>query len=73
MSFKISDYSLLLGDGLAQSVWCLTTYRMTGVRSPIEAKHFSSNLFIHTSPEAHPASYLIGTEGKARPVCDSDH
>jgi hypothetical protein len=50
----------------------------TGVRSPTEAKDFSSSLCIQTNSEAHPASYTMGTDGtfpggKARPGHDADH
>jgi hypothetical protein len=37
--------------------------RATGVRSPAEAKEFSSSPFVLTSSEAHPASYPVGTGG----------
>jgi hypothetical protein len=33
------------------------------VRSPAEAKDFSSSLFVQTGSEADPASYRIGTAG----------
>jgi hypothetical protein len=42
------------------------------VRSPKEAKHFSSSLCVQTSSEDHPASYPIGTGGKARPGRNAD-
>jgi hypothetical protein len=35
----------------------------TGVRPPSEAKDFSSSLCVHTSSEAHPASYPMITGG----------
>jgi hypothetical protein len=35
----------------------------TGVRSPAEAKDFSSSLCAQTCSEAHPASYQMGTGG----------
>jgi hypothetical protein len=47
--------------------------RATVVRSPAEAKDFSSSLCVQTSSEAHPASYPKGTGGKARPRRDADH
>jgi hypothetical protein len=40
---------------------CLITDWTTGVRPPAEAKDFSSSLCVQTSPEAHPASYPVGT------------
>jgi hypothetical protein len=47
------------------------------VRSPAEAKDFSSSLCVQTSSEAHPASYpwVAGsfTGGKARPERDADN
>jgi hypothetical protein len=62
----------------AQSVHCLTTEWTTGIRSPAEAKNFSSSFCVQTSSEAHPASYPMSTEGpcsegKARPRRDADH
>jgi hypothetical protein len=42
--------------GIAQSLQCLTTDWTTGVRSPAEAKDFSSSPCALTSSEAHPAS-----------------
>jgi hypothetical protein len=55
-----------------------TSHLATGVRSPAEAKDFSSTLCIQTSSEIHPTSYQIGTEGsftggKAQPGRDADH
>jgi hypothetical protein len=50
-------------NGVAQSIQCLTTDRTNGVRSPAEAKDFSSSLYVQTSSEAHPASYPMGTGG----------
>jgi hypothetical protein len=52
--------------------------RAIGVRSPAEAKDFSSILFVQTGSEAHPASCTMGTGGpfpgtKARPGRDADH
>jgi hypothetical protein len=40
----------------------MTTDWTNGVRSPAEAKDFSSNLCVQTSSEAHPASCAMGTE-----------
>jgi hypothetical protein len=37
--------------------------RVPGVRSPAEAKDFSSNLCVQTSSEAHSASCPVGTGG----------
>jgi hypothetical protein len=50
----------------------------TGVRSPAEAKDFSSSLCVQTGSGAHPASCRMGTGGpfpggKARPGRDADH
>jgi hypothetical protein len=59
--------------GVAHSVQCLTTDWTTGVRSPAEEMVLSSSLCVHTSSEAHPASYPMGTGGKARPGRDADH
>jgi hypothetical protein len=52
--------------------------RAIRVRSPAEAKDFSSNLCVQTGSGAHPASCTMGTRGpfagvKARPGRDSDH
>jgi hypothetical protein len=52
--------------------------RAIEVRSPAEAKDFSSNLCVQTGFEAHPASCTMGTGGpfpggKARPGRDADH
>jgi hypothetical protein len=52
--------------------------RAIGVRSPAEAKDFSSILCIQTDSGAHPASCTMGTGGpfsggKARPGRDADH
>jgi hypothetical protein len=49
-----------------------------GVRSPAEAKDFSSSLCVQTGSGAHPASSTMGTGspfpgGKARPGRDADH
>jgi hypothetical protein len=37
--------------------------RAIGVRFPAGAKDFSSNLFVQTGSEAHPASCTMGTGG----------
>jgi hypothetical protein len=63
---------------VAQSVQCLTTDWMTGVRSPTETEGFYSNLCVQTGSGAHPASCTMGTGGsfpggKARPGRDADH
>jgi hypothetical protein len=46
--------------------------RAIEVRSPIGAD-FSSSPCIQTGSGAHPASYPMGTGGKARPGRDADH
>jgi hypothetical protein len=51
---------------------------VTGVRSPAEAKDFSSSLYVQTSFEAHPAYNQMGTVGpfpggKALPRRNADH
>jgi hypothetical protein len=60
----VSDYGL--GD------------RAIEVRSPAEAKDFSSSLCVQTGSGAHPDSCTMGTGGpfpgpKARPGRDADH
>jgi hypothetical protein len=47
--------------------------RAIEVRSPTGAEDFSSGLCVHTGSGAHPASYPMGTGGKARPRRDGDH
>jgi hypothetical protein len=52
--------------------------RAIGVRSPAEAKYFSSSLCVQTGSGAHPASCTMGTGGpfhggKTRPGRDADH
>jgi hypothetical protein len=52
--------------------------RAIDVRSPAEAKDFSSSLCVQTGSEAHPASCPVVTVGpfpgaKARPGRDADH
>jgi hypothetical protein len=65
-----SSGSIVSGYGLED--------RAIGVRSPAEAKDFSSSLCVQTGSGAHPASCTMGTVGpfpggKARPGCDADH
>jgi hypothetical protein len=52
--------------------------RVIGVRSPTEARNFSSILCVQTGSGAHPVSCTVGTGGpfpggKARPWRDADH
>jgi hypothetical protein len=52
--------------------------RAIQVRSPAEARGFSSKFCVQTSSGAHPASCTLGTGGpflgdKARPGSDADH
>jgi hypothetical protein len=52
--------------------------RAIEVRSPAEAKDFSSNLCVQTGSGVHPASCTMGTGGpfpggKARPGRDAEH
>jgi hypothetical protein len=52
--------------------------RAIEVRSPAEAKDFSSTLCVQTGVGAHPASCTVGTGvpfsgAKARPGRDADH
>jgi hypothetical protein len=65
-----SSVSIVSGYGLDD--------RAIEVRSPVEAKDFSSSLCVQTGSEAHPASCAMGTGrpfpgGKARPERDADH
>jgi hypothetical protein len=65
---RVSSRSIMSDYGLDD--------RAIGVRSPAEAKDFSSSL--QTGSGAHPASCTMGTggpfpEGKARPGRDADH
>jgi hypothetical protein len=62
-------------ETLLDVVWCIVSdYRPgDGVRSPAEARDFSSSLCVQTRSGAHPAFCLIGTGGKARPGRDADH
>jgi hypothetical protein len=47
--------------------------RVIRVRSPTGAEDFSSSPCVQTGSEAHPASYPMGTGGKAWPGRDTDH
>jgi hypothetical protein len=47
--------------------------REIGVRSPAEAKVFSSKFCVQTGSGVHPASCTKGTGGKARPRRDAGH
>jgi hypothetical protein len=47
--------------------------RAIGIRSPAEAKDFSSSLCVQTGSGAHPASCTMDTGGKARPGRDADY
>jgi hypothetical protein len=65
-----SPVSIVSGYGLDD--------RTIGVRSPAEAKDFSSILCVQTGSGAHPASCTMGTGSpfpgaKARPGRDADH
>jgi hypothetical protein len=65
-----SSVSIVSGYGLDDQA--------IAVRSPAEAKDFSSVLCIQTGSDAHPASCSMGTGGpfpscKARPGRDADH
>jgi hypothetical protein len=73
-------YYIVQGAGVAQSV--VSGYglndRAIAVRSPAEARDFSSSLCVQTGSEAHPSSCTMGTGGpfpggKARPGRDADH
>jgi hypothetical protein len=70
-----ASFSILLL--LRRSKKCLH-YPFLNVRSPTEAKNFSSNLCVQTGPGAHPVSCAVGTGGyfrggKGRPGRDADH
>jgi hypothetical protein len=65
-----SSVSIVSGYGLDD--WAIQ------VRSPAEAKGFSSNLLVQTGSGAHPASCPMGTRGpvpgdKVQPGRDADH
>jgi hypothetical protein len=52
--------------------------RAIEVRSPAEARDFSSNRYVQTASGTHPASCTVGTGcpfpgGEARPGRDADH
>jgi hypothetical protein len=59
--------------GSRSSSGSLTTDRTIGVRSPTGAENFSSSPCVQTGSGAHPASYPMGTGGKARPGRNADH
>jgi hypothetical protein len=68
---------VLCQSRVAQSVQCLITDWMAGVRSPTEEEEFSSTPCVQTGSGAHPASCTVGTGGsfpggKARPGRDAD-
>jgi hypothetical protein len=46
---------------------------MFGVQSPTGAEDFSSSPCVQTGSGVQPASYAMGTGGKARPGRDADH
>jgi hypothetical protein len=68
-SLNFSSFHILwpqwMGAVVSQSVPTVSDYRLddraTGVRSPAEAKDFSSILCVQTSSEAHPVSYPLVT------------
>jgi hypothetical protein len=67
---RVSSGSIVSGYGLDDQA--------IQVRSPVEAKDFSSNLCVQTGSGAHPASYTMGTGGPfpgaiARPGRDVEH
>jgi hypothetical protein len=69
--------TITIGSGVAQLVQCLTIDWTTVIRSPTEAKDFSSSLCVQTSSEAHPMSYPMSTVGpflggKSRPRRDAE-
>jgi hypothetical protein len=56
----------------------ITDDRAVEIRSPAEARDFSSNLCVQTDSGVHPASCPMGTGGrfpgaKERPGLDADH
>jgi hypothetical protein len=55
MRSRVSSGSIVSDYGLDD--------RAIGVRSPEEAKDFSSILCVQTGSGAHPASYTMGTRG----------
>jgi hypothetical protein len=58
---KISIISATNPAGVLQSVQCLTIDWATWVRSPAEAKDFSSSICVQTSSEAQPSSHPMAT------------
>jgi hypothetical protein len=56
-----------IGRSWSSSVSIVSEYglddREIGVRSPAEARNFSSNLGVQTGSEAHPVSCTMGTVG----------
>jgi hypothetical protein len=86
MYFVFSTVEFTFAYHLCNSGAWLTQYsvrlrldnRAIEVRSPAEAKDFSSNLCVQIGSEAHPASCTMGTGGplaggKARPGHNADH
>jgi hypothetical protein len=74
------EYNSVREPGCSVSIACGygLDYRAIEVRSPAEAKAFSSNLCVQTGSGAHPASCAMGTGSpfpgaKARPGRDADH
>jgi hypothetical protein len=65
------------GDGLAQSIYCLTPDWEIVVRSTAKTRDLSSSLCVQTDSEAHPASYPMDTGGPflgvKRPMIVADH
>jgi hypothetical protein len=61
------DFELSLLRSCGSSVSIVSEYgledRAIGIRSPEGLKDFSSNLYVQTSSEAHPASCKMGTGG----------
>jgi hypothetical protein len=66
-------YMSLYVSRVSQSVYCLTADWTAGVRFSTETEDFSSTVCVQTGSGAHPASYTVGTGGKARPGRDADH
>jgi hypothetical protein len=73
---------LLLSGSRGSSVSIVSDYELDDwaieVRSPAEAKNFSSNLCVQTGSGAHPVSCTMGIGfpfpgAKARPGRDADH
>jgi hypothetical protein len=72
------DYFVSRGSSVSIVSDYVLDDRAIAVRSPAEARDFSSNLFVHTGSGAHPDSCTMGTwgpfpEGKARQGRDADH